>query len=199
MATEAQTAANRRNAARSTGPRTQEGKEASSRNSLKHGLTKPPPYSDVMDWYRLITGSDSPPGLQPSRVEAAALALAEAEAHLQRAMRAEEHFQKDLGRGESLAPHLRQFREKITEFYNYIPGVSPEVERKRLARSRKVPYKMTRRVFERWTNPHKHLERLGRYRRAAEVRRHEALRGWMDVLLDSDFKTKPNTSMGSVT
>jgi hypothetical protein len=78
MTTEAKATSNRRNAARSTGPRTSEGKEASSRNSLKHGLTKPPPYSQVMDWYRLITGSDSPPGLQPSRVEAAALALAEA-------------------------------------------------------------------------------------------------------------------------
>ena len=39
MATAKQAAANRRNAARSTGPRTKSGKALSSRNALKHGLS----------------------------------------------------------------------------------------------------------------------------------------------------------------
>jgi len=39
MATPSQIAANRRNAAGSTGPRTKEGRAVASRNSLKHGLT----------------------------------------------------------------------------------------------------------------------------------------------------------------
>jgi hypothetical protein len=39
MATEAQILANRRNAQKSTGPRTREGKEAVSQNAIKHGLT----------------------------------------------------------------------------------------------------------------------------------------------------------------
>src|SRR4051794_32107487 len=38
-ATDKQTAANRKNAEKSTGPRTQAGKDASRTNSLKHGLT----------------------------------------------------------------------------------------------------------------------------------------------------------------
>ena len=38
MATEAQITANRRNSQKSTGPRTDEGKEASSQNAFKHGL-----------------------------------------------------------------------------------------------------------------------------------------------------------------
>ncbi|MGZ8687447.1 MAG: hypothetical protein ACXWZP_03375, partial [Gaiellaceae bacterium] len=38
MASEAQIAANRLNAAKSTGPRTREGKEAVRYNALKHGL-----------------------------------------------------------------------------------------------------------------------------------------------------------------
>ena len=39
MATKKQIAANRRNAKKSTGPRTEEGKERSSQNAVKHGLT----------------------------------------------------------------------------------------------------------------------------------------------------------------
>ncbi len=39
MATEAQIKANQQNAQRSTGPKTEEGKQQSARNSLKHGLT----------------------------------------------------------------------------------------------------------------------------------------------------------------
>ncbi len=39
MATEAQIAANRRNARKSTGPRTQEGKQRSRQNAFQHGLT----------------------------------------------------------------------------------------------------------------------------------------------------------------
>ena len=38
MATEKQIAANRRNAKKSTGPRTKQGKAISSKNALKHGL-----------------------------------------------------------------------------------------------------------------------------------------------------------------
>ena len=41
MASERQIAANRRNAEKSTGPRSAEGKKRSSKNALKHGLTKP--------------------------------------------------------------------------------------------------------------------------------------------------------------
>ncbi|ETR76453.1 hypothetical protein X566_17660 [Afipia sp. P52-10] len=41
MATDKQIAANRRNALKSTGPKTLVGRAASSRNAFRHGLTKP--------------------------------------------------------------------------------------------------------------------------------------------------------------
>jgi hypothetical protein len=47
MASEKQTAANRANAQRSTGPRTALGKMKSSRNSYRHGLSGPLPFDPM--------------------------------------------------------------------------------------------------------------------------------------------------------
>jgi len=58
MATAAQIAANRRNALKSTGPRTAAGKAASSRNALRHGLTARATVvldEDAQDFLRLRT------------------------------------------------------------------------------------------------------------------------------------------------
>lgn len=49
MASEKQIAANRRNAAKSTGPRTAGGKAASSRNALKHGVLSKQALSEYED------------------------------------------------------------------------------------------------------------------------------------------------------
>src|SRR5580658_6500825 len=57
MATAAQTHANRENAKKSTGPRTPEGKAASSRNSLVHGMTSGkflPPDGDPDEFFHLL-------------------------------------------------------------------------------------------------------------------------------------------------
>ena len=57
MATEAQTNANRQNAKKSTGPRTPEGKNISSRNSLVHGMTSRkflPPDGDSEEYFQLL-------------------------------------------------------------------------------------------------------------------------------------------------
>lgn len=47
MATEKQIAANRRNALRSTGPRTEAGKKIASQNAFRHGLSLPRPENEV--------------------------------------------------------------------------------------------------------------------------------------------------------
>jgi len=57
MATQAQTNANRENAKKSTGPRTQQGKTISSRNSLVHGMTSGkflPPDADPQEFLQLF-------------------------------------------------------------------------------------------------------------------------------------------------
>ena len=79
-----QLAANRRNAARSTGPKTGAGKKKASRNSKKHGLNSEPDPAEVVLFYRIIL-QEADAELEfsmPGEREAAALDLANAEVRL---------------------------------------------------------------------------------------------------------------------
>jgi hypothetical protein len=135
VTTDAQRRANRENAAKSTGPRTEEGKRRASGNARRHGLSRPPTRSEVMAWYEVITGAPLDQAAVPrSDRERAALDLAEAEAHLASAVREEERFLVALETGENLALQLRRVREIMEEVWRSIPGKSPEVERILLAR-----------------------------------------------------------------
>ncbi|SMX24706.1 hypothetical protein [Boseongicola aestuarii] len=97
MATELQRAANKKNAAKSTGPKSKHGKRRSAQNARAHGLTQPPDAAHVQRWYRTIM-NDPTAELQDafsSEEARAALALAEAEAHLERTRDAEQaHLEK---------------------------------------------------------------------------------------------------------
>jgi hypothetical protein len=78
MASEKQIAANRRNAERSTGPRSVSGKKRASKNALRHGLSKPlvgPSFIRAAeDLARGIAGDNSDPArLAQARVAAAAM------------------------------------------------------------------------------------------------------------------------------
>ncbi len=91
MTTQRQLKANRANAKKSTGPRSAAGRARTSGNARRHGLTAPLPWKDVLRWYRLIT--DDPEALPTANPGeeggSAALRLAEAEAHLERCLKAE--------------------------------------------------------------------------------------------------------------
>ncbi|WP_159082541.1 hypothetical protein [Paragemmobacter aquarius] len=85
MTTLRQIEANRRNARKSTGPRTGDGVINSSRNALRHGLTKPPNATDVAMWLSVILGESELPS--PSEIDndprlRLALRLAVAEARM---------------------------------------------------------------------------------------------------------------------
>jgi hypothetical protein len=91
MATPAQIEANRRNARKSTGPKTAAGKAASSRNAVIHGLTASIADAEVRAYYEIIreTVPLGGEGTDAASAEVRALELATAEARLARARRAE--------------------------------------------------------------------------------------------------------------
>ena len=88
MTSPAQIKANRGNARRSTGPRTPLGRQASSQNARRHGLTAPPPHEAILDHLRSISGDPSatPETYLNTPIRTAALSLATAEARLDQAL-----------------------------------------------------------------------------------------------------------------
>lgn len=106
MTSDAQRAANRRNASQSTGPRTADSKATTSQNARQHGATAAPPPARVACWFRVIVNR---PEAKPSELltfdpEAAlAISLAEAEARLCAAIAAlEVHLNDPMAAGRSM-------------------------------------------------------------------------------------------------
>jgi hypothetical protein len=197
MANERQRAANRRNARKSTGPKSEGGKRRSSQNARPHGLTTPPSPDRVRVHLRLILGDDAAelaPLIADPRLQAAR-SLAEAEARLERARAAEEGFLLAVEEGRHLDDHLKQVSEEIRRRWQEVKGVSPEASRRILASKGKVPYEETRKVTVTWESVAARLRTLLRYRREAEVRRRKALREWIELAglqsLHPDSETKP--------
>ena len=91
MTTERQKTANAANAKKSSCPKSSAGRNRSSRNARKHGLTGPPLWGGVTKWFRIIL--DDPdaapdPMAREDRLRAA-FQLAEAEAQLERCQQTE--------------------------------------------------------------------------------------------------------------
>ena len=91
MATPAQIAANRRNALKSTGPRTGQGKRASSRNAVKYGVYAQSSEEELKPTVEVIEAEFDVTGHDPSSdaIRAGAARLAVAEVRLARARQEE--------------------------------------------------------------------------------------------------------------
>jgi hypothetical protein len=183
MATERQRAANRQNASKSTGPKSEGGKRRSSQNARRHGLTTPPSVDRVRFHLRLILG-DAAAELAPLTADPylqAARTLAEAEARLEKVRAAEDGFLLAQEEGRHLDDHLKRVSEVICREWREVKGVSEGVSRLILASRGDVPYRETRKVTVSWESVAARLRTLLRYRREAEVRRQKALRNWIEV------------------
>jgi hypothetical protein len=117
MATPAQIEANRRNARKSTGPKTAAGKAASSRNALTHGLTASIADAEVRAYYEIIreTVPLEGRGIDAARAELRALELATAEARPARARRAEVNTLSEGDSAARLLPGIESVDDCVAE------------------------------------------------------------------------------------
>lgn len=178
MATQAQIEANRRNARKSTGPRSAEGKAASSRNAVTHGLTVTASNEAVLTYYRAICEAAGEVGVDPEavdRVAALAMRLARAEAQIAHVRKAA--FEA-LTQGDDqlrLQPERdRVFERFLEDGVLWEPLTQPERAQgaKLLIRLAVAGRKYAKRTYA------KQL----RYLREAEARHETALSEWLDCV-----------------
>jgi hypothetical protein len=180
MTTERRRAANRANAAHSTGPRSRRGKQIASRNAHKHGLTTPPAPAEVLRWGRILLGD---PQATPADLDAKGpewRALAEAEARCERAWTAEracvtELVRKLKARGENDPTKVPLGDFDNPEFLELLLSDPPEKLDKQLVR---ILLSISRRKISKLGNQ---LRIIQRYVTQAERAQARAFADWIAV------------------
>jgi len=175
MASERQIAANRRNARKSTGPRSGAGKKRASRNAYRHGLTlsitSTAAYAKQLDkLVREIAGNTEDPILLER-----ARAIAQAELDLAQVRRAKVALiERTCTFGELEPPQAFRTVTQIKRFLNTLDRgrlILPEPIDSSATMPSQEPYRSAeavRRVLP-------ELRKLDRYERRAAVRRHRAV------------------------
>jgi hypothetical protein len=189
MTTERQRAANRTNAKKSSGPKSSAGRNRSSQNARRHGLTAPPPWDDVAKWYRTILDN---PGATPDPMarEAplrAAFSLAEAEARLEQVRREEEAFFLDPDPGGVDAANVKGIEDDIQVLHEFVCELkcgrhrADGMHEKGLKILERLEIFNVRQKINAANSRTKTTRLLSRYRAEAEAQRSKALRHWIDV------------------
>lgn len=194
MTSDRRVEANRKNATKSTGPRSADGKRRVSQNARRHGLTTPPDEEAILSWIDIILDDPALARHDLTREGMSLVAsLADAEARLDRVRETEFRFLEDCQALDRSGRHL----ERIDEI---------EIHRRTLKRGPPLNYKGERfaglmEVDKEWIEFSERilrktyaseLRRLLRYRREAECRRERALKAWIGHLTClQDSKTKP--------
>lgn len=175
MATAAQIAANRRNAAKSTGPKSVEGKKASSRNATKHGFTAAITDQEINRFADMLA-AEFPKGDEADEDLGRSLRLlelAEAEARLERLRSAEREV---LAIGDATL-RLHEERDLIRDFFGEDEDVWKSMSERDKLRGYILELKISL-AGER--NARNHFRRL-RYLREAEAQHAAALRAWIEA------------------
>jgi hypothetical protein len=183
MATQAQIAANRANARKSSGPRSSSGKERVRHNARRHGATSTAEPESIVAWLRVILGNpDVAAGVIASNDETHQLAvsLAEAEARLVATRQALADFHADpdpINRD----PELKDMVEDVGVHWAFTENtgldeaaIEAAIEAC-IARARQDFYA----TFNRERMILRDARLLQRYLREAQSRRNRAFRAWI--------------------
>ena len=192
MTTERQKTTNAQNARQSTGPKTRIGKARSSENARTHGLTRPLDREDLIRWFRVVMNdAAAEPGQRKGPVPASALRLAETEADLERAERAEATCAETLAR-------LTKSRKEINPAHLPADDLDdPAVLEFMLTRLQDGELNDGVRLLlsaQRNALPRarRQLETVRGYVRRAEFRQNRALRDWISVKQEQNMRKQPN-------
>ena len=175
MASERQIAANRRNARKSTGPRSGAGRKRASRNAYRHGLTlsitPPAAYAKQLDKLVREIAGDSRDAIVLER----ARTIAQAELDLARVRRAKVALiERASAFGEIDPPQAFSTVTEIKRFLNAFGRGRPIVP-KPVDASTTMPSQEPDRSAEAVRRVLPQLRKLDRYERRAAVRRHQAV------------------------
>lgn len=169
MATLAQIAANRRNAQKSTGPKTDPGKLKSARNSRRHGLSERLRPGEVLAAYEQILGR---PVADGDDLDVAALRLAAAEVRLSHAYSFEWSVLRGGDEALRMAPEVDMIDEVVRDELVFRGSVPPDM----LAEAQRLREKISRAGAR---SAQSTYARMRRYVREAELGHRRALRDWL--------------------
>lgn len=192
MTSDRRMAANRENAKKSTGPKSEDGKRRVSQNARRHGLSTPPDAEAMREWLSIILDDPALEGHDLSfEGQSRAASLADAEARLQRVRDIEHRFLEDCHVLDRSDVHLVDRYEVVTTRYQRLNRTAPD-ENGVLRPAKTKPVVIDREEKVDLTEYSDELRRILRYRREAECRRRRALKEWIAYLKRlQNSKTKP--------